>query len=55
MKETYLGDGAYAEFSGYDITVYASNGISRTDQVCLGATEFRALVRFAKSVGMWQE
>jgi len=33
--ETYLGDGLYAEWSGYDLILYASNGEKRTNTVYL--------------------
>lgn len=34
-KPAYLGDGLYAEFDGYQVELYASNGISRTNRVFL--------------------
>ena len=32
-EATYLGDGLYAEFDGYQFEVYASNGLSKTNRV----------------------
>lgn len=33
--ENYLGDGLYVDFDGYQIELYSSNGISKTNQVYL--------------------
>lgn len=33
----YLGDGLYAQDRGYDVRVYASNGVRDTDEVFLDA------------------
>ena len=32
-KATYLGDGLYAEFDGYQFEVYASDGLRKTNRV----------------------
>lgn len=45
--KVYLGDGAYAEWDGYSVWVSTSNGILDTNRICLGPTEFTALLRFA--------
>lgn len=50
----YLGDGAYAEFTGYSIIVYTSNGISRQNEVHLERIELEALVEFAKQKGIME-
>lgn len=54
MKATkvYLGDGAYASFSGWDIVVTAENGISVQNRGHLERPALEELIRFAKSVGM---
>jgi hypothetical protein len=34
-EKVYLGDGLYAEFDGYQIELYASDGIGKTNRVFL--------------------
>lgn len=34
-ESRYLGDGLYAEFDGYQIEIYASNGVNKTARVFL--------------------
>lgn len=34
-KAQYLGDGLYADYDGYQIRLYASNGIETSNQVFL--------------------
>lgn len=45
--DTYLGDGLYASFDGYQIKLYASNGMETTDTVYLDGD---VLVRFLQYV-----
>lgn len=47
--QKYLGDGAYVEDRGYDIRVYASNGLARTDEVFLDDEMMRSLFDFWKT------
>lgn len=47
---TYLGDGAYAEFSGWDVCIYTSNGVARTGSVYLGDHELDNLLNFLRDV-----
>lgn len=49
---TYLGDGAYAEFTGYSIIVYTSNGITRENEVHLERREMETLIAFARQKGL---
>lgn len=35
QEPVYLGDGLYAQFNGWQIRLYASNGVSTQDQVFL--------------------
>lgn len=44
---TYLGDGAYARSSGFDVAVFTSNGVDQSEPVYLDASAIRALVLFA--------
>ena len=46
-SRTYLGDGAYAGFDGYQIWVYTFDGLGTTNQVALEPSVFKALQAFA--------
>jgi hypothetical protein len=46
-NKTYLGDGAYAEFDGYQLCVTAENGVEVTNTVYLDPSVLMALLRFA--------
>jgi hypothetical protein len=35
MEPTYLGDGLYASFDGWQVELYASNGLEKTNSVFL--------------------
>lgn len=35
LEPVYLGDGLYAQYDGYQIELYASDGIRKTNQVYL--------------------
>lgn len=48
LPAEYLDDGAYAIFDGDSIWVVANSHREPTDKVCLGPSEFDALVRFNK-------
>lgn len=44
MREPrYLGDGLYVEDHGHQFCLYASNGISRTNEVFLDASMLKSL------------
>lgn len=53
MKEnehkTYLGDGAYAEFTGFDVIITAENGVEATDTVALELEAVAKLVEFIRT------
>jgi len=34
IEKIYLGDGAYAEYDGWNIIVTTSNGIHTTNEIC---------------------
>jgi hypothetical protein len=51
-EDTYLGDGLYASFDGFQIRLYASNGVSVTNEVFLDGVVARAFVRFMAHKGM---
>jgi hypothetical protein len=50
MEKTYLGDGLYAEFDGFQIRVFASDGISDTDEVFFEGANLVAFLAFVKRV-----
>jgi hypothetical protein len=51
-RERYLGDGLYASFDGYMVTLTAPRQNGATHWVGLEPTVFSALIRFARDVGM---
>lgn len=46
-RDTYLGDGLYASFDGFQVRVFAFNGVNTTDEVFLEPETYRALVDYA--------
>lgn len=48
----YLGDGAYVDFDGFGLVLTAENGITATDRIVLEPPVWRALVRYARALGM---
>lgn len=48
----YLGDGLYVEFDGYQLKLAASNGQCDQDTVYLESSVLRALIEYARRVGM---
>lgn len=49
-KKVYLGDGLYAEFDGYHIEVYASNGVTNGPSIYFDRGTADSFIRFAKRV-----
>lgn len=49
-NKVYLGDGAYARFDGYGVTLTAENGIEATDSVYLEPEVFAALLDYWERV-----
>lgn len=49
-EPVYLGDGLYADFDGYQIELYASNGMRKTNQIYLEPRVLEAFYRYAESV-----
>lgn len=47
-NEVYLGDGLYAEHQGYQVRVYASNGVRTSDEVFLELPALKRLVEFLR-------
>lgn len=50
-KRTYLGDGLYAEYDGYQFMLAANNGISDTDVVYLDPSVLAALMSYVQECG----
>jgi hypothetical protein len=44
--KTYIGDGVYAEWSGYDVTLTTENGIATTNRIVLEPEMVEHLVRW---------
>lgn len=45
----YLGDGLYAEDQGYQVRLYATNGISVTEEVFLDREMLAALMKYVST------
>lgn len=50
-NRAYIGDGVYAEFQGFQIRLYSSDGIRETNEVFLEITALKELIAFAKRHG----
>lgn len=48
--QTYLGDGAYADFDGRAIRIYTSDGIVERNSVFLEPDAFGNLLAFSRKV-----
>lgn len=46
----YLGDGLYAEFDGWQIRLFAHNGISHTNEVFLEPSVLAAFFRYVEKL-----
>ncbi len=49
-ERTYLGDGLYAEFDGYQIKLAASNGIADHDTVYLEPGVLKAFLNYIENL-----
>lgn len=49
-KDVYLGDGLYAAFDGYQIELYAYDGMYKTNQVYLDSGVLAAFLRYVESL-----
>jgi hypothetical protein len=50
MIKTYLGDGVYAMFDGYDITLTTENGLEVTNTIVLEPEVLSALYVFVELI-----
>jgi hypothetical protein len=48
MDDSYLGDGLYASFDGWQIELYASNGIQKTSSVFLDSGTLAAFLKYVE-------
>lgn len=48
--KTYIGDGVYAEYDGWHVSVYTSDGIIESPRVHLDPNVLDALIRFRERV-----
>jgi hypothetical protein len=46
--DSYLGDGLYASFDGWQIELYASNGIQKTSSVFLDPDTLAAFLKYVE-------
>jgi hypothetical protein len=51
MSQQYLGDGVYADFDGYAVRLYTSDGIEKTNTIYLEPEVYLAFVKFIKRLG----
>ena len=51
-KFTYLGDGLYASFDGYQIELRANSMTMPTDKVFLEPSVMRSLIKYAERCGI---
>lgn len=47
---TYLGDGLFARYDGFQIELYASNGIEKTNQVFLNDQVLERFERYVETL-----
>jgi hypothetical protein len=48
IDDSYLGDGLYASFDGWQIELYASNGIEKTNSVLLDSDTLAAFLKYVE-------
>lgn len=46
---TYLGDGLYVDYDGWQVRLFAHNGVSATNEVFLDPDVLEAFLRFAQT------
>jgi hypothetical protein len=55
MEKTYLGDGLYVDFDGYQLVLTAENGEKVTNVVYLEPQVYIALTEYVKELGLINE
>jgi hypothetical protein len=48
IDDSYLGDGLYVSFDGWQIELYASNGIEKTNSVLLDSDTLAAFLKYVE-------
>ena len=48
----YLGDGVYAYHDGYQVWLYAWNGVAETTHIAVEPAVLRALIEYGKQTGL---
>lgn len=49
--KVYLGDGVYAEFDGYHINIFVSDGVTYSQPIYIDRAVWSNLVSFAVALG----
>jgi hypothetical protein len=49
-EKTYLGDGLYASFDGFQVALTAENGVEVLEEVFLDSSVIAAFLRFIESL-----
>lgn len=49
--KSYIGDGVYASFDGWQIWLETERGFGRIEKIALEPEVFRSLIAYAKTVG----
>jgi hypothetical protein len=49
-KPEYLGDGLYADYDGWQIRLFATNGVTTTNEVYLEPSVLQAFLSFVKTI-----
>ncbi|OBG06593.1 hypothetical protein A5772_21535 [Mycolicibacter sinensis] len=49
---TYLGDGLYVTHDGYQVELYAHNGLEKTNSVYLAPAEIQSFLNYLKKIGL---
>lgn len=55
MTKSYLGDGIYADFDGYQIVLTTENGLCTTNIVYLEPSVYQALLRYVDNLKKGEE
>lgn len=53
LKKTYLGDGVYAEYDGYQVRVFTSDGLCDTNEIFFEVDNAYALYNWLGKVYDW--
>ena len=49
-EDVYLGDGLFASFDGWQVELYASNGVCKTNQVYLEPSVLKSFLTYANGL-----